>query len=310
MTAQPGSRPLEPAPAPRLAADEFYVDLLADISISEDADRALRSWVGVAIDRLLASLRPHRFDVDAMVCGSFATGTHIQRSDLDVDVVVRFHSRHAGWDEPDRLLGDLQRWLRQGVDAKISRERETVTITTPGALGVRVIPCWREGSGVWSAPSGLGRSLRRGQGLDPVGHRDLMVARQLSIGGGAFAALVRVVKHLNAGWRRDGSSALSSYDIDALALELCWEPVALAEAVPQFLGAAAAACAQQRAGGRGERAPWAQTEARLREAAELTERAIMTADRQAAIELLREAFGERESSPEISADRLSQRAVC
>jgi hypothetical protein len=73
--------------------------------------------------------------------------------------------------------------------------------------------------------------------FDPAGHRDLIAARDASLGGGsAFVKLIRIIKHLNQRWAdQHGNVPVTSFHIEALALTLCSRPFTLAEGVTDFL---------------------------------------------------------------------------
>lgn len=280
-----------------LPVHNLYADLAQRLAVSREVDRAVREWSAVAIDRIVEVIRPHAFDVDGRLCGSVACGTHVAGADWDIDVAVRIHTPHAEWKAPDHAVGDIQRWVADGLGVAVTTVGESLILPGSESRRVRIIPCWRQPSGAWSTFLPFGEQRRDDHPLDPVGHRDLLLARDRSLAGGSLVcALIRLIKALNGRWARaQGDPPLRSFEIELLALAYCSRPMSLAEAVPGFLAASAPVCWKQARRDSGSR-PRAQAEAvrsLLTEAAALTERALMTPDAVEARDILTEVFGEK-----------------
>jgi predicted nucleotidyltransferase len=232
-----------PPGTPTLAADPFYADLIGKISVDSRISRRVHAWANRARVRILDSVRPHLGDVDAVLCGSLAAGTHIATTDWDVDVAIRAYRGPPEWrTDPDAVLGDMIRWLRAAIDADVVARPRSVAIKAAGGLVVDVTICWqpdREGVGV-VGPQQL-RSNEEQVRIDPAFHRDLIAARNASLGNdSAFIKLIRIVKHLNEGWKaQHGRAPLEPFHVEVLALTACTRPFELAEGVTDFLRQAA-----------------------------------------------------------------------
>jgi hypothetical protein len=231
-----------PPETPSTPSDVFYLQLIDAVSVAPEVWTSAKVWVEGAMESVLDAVRPHALDVDALICGSFATKTHLYTAPWDIDLVLRFRERRRGWDvSAGAALEDVTRWLSHAFEASIRPNKGTVRLAGSGALTLDILPAWRapdEPGGLWSAgTSDLGG---RGLRLDPAGHRDLVRARNACLGhDSAFIKLIRIVKHLNHRWAYQYPQApVSSFHIECLALHLCTAPFVLAEGVSDFLRAA------------------------------------------------------------------------
>lgn len=235
-------RTFSPPTSPALPADHIYERLAERITVSQDTDRLIRSWLELALERILAALRPHVLDVDAVVCGSFAAGTHIEGEPWDIDIAIRIQSPPPEWGDAARALSDIKRWLSDGLGALVEARTDALEIASPRSRTLDITPCWRlEGSPWLVRPSlGSGQPVQHTR-ADLVGHRDLIAARDRSLrGDSSFRKLIRIVKHITNTWqRRHRKLALTSFQIETLALKHCTRPLALAEGVAEFFAAAA-----------------------------------------------------------------------
>jgi hypothetical protein len=232
-----------PPREPALAADGFFADLATRTAVDDRITRRVQGWTDRACLRIVECVRPHLGDVDAVLCGSLANGTHVATAAWEVDIAVRARVVRPGWGrESDSVLADIARWLDLGIGADIVRGPQAVVIEAIGGVPVNVGVCWRpegpnaEIRGSWSDDGAL---LDRF--IQPAAHRDLIAARDASLGGdSSFLKLIRIVKHLNATWAEvHGKAPLSSFLVEVLALEVCRRPFALAEGVTEFLGRSA-----------------------------------------------------------------------
>lgn len=283
----------------RLPAEDFYSDLIAAVSVGEETDRRIRGWLDTAIEHVVETLRPQLLDVDGVLCGSFATGTHVRGTRWDVDVAVRVHTPHDDWREPGHALAELRRWLQEGLgpNVAVAVVGGSVILADDETVALRIMPCWRSENGAWASVSSLPAPRRPAHHPDPVGHRDLVISRDRSLGGSIFRNLIRIVKHLNAEWgRRHGYMPLRSFDIEACALDYCTRPFSLAETIPGFLSTVADAYRALRRsvkdGGQRRRPESDRARDLLCEAAEQAERALMTSDHATAYEILIGLFGD------------------
>lgn len=242
----PRTRPARvdwPARTPTLAADPFYAELIAEISVDSRISRRVHAWANRARLRIMESVRPHLGDVDAVLCGSLAADTHIATTAWDVDVAVRAYRGRPEWRaDPDAALGDMTRWLRAAIDADVVARPRSVAIKAAGGLVVDVVICWRpEEEAVGLVGAHQSRSDAEPVRVDPAFHRDLIAARNASLGNdSAFIKLIRIVKHLNEGWREQhGRAPLEPFHVEVLALTACTRPFTLAEGVTDFLRQAA-----------------------------------------------------------------------
>lgn len=231
-----------PPRTPVLAADEFFTDLVAQISVDERISRRVHAWADRARLRIAESVRPHLGDVDAVVSGSFAAGTHIATAPWDVNVVVRAHRGRPEWGaSPAAALDDMARWLRAAIDANVVTRPQSVVIESPGGLGVDVVIWWRPSEESIRVSPSRSKADQEQVPFDPLSHRDLIAARDASLGNdSAFVKLIRVVKHLNERWRgQHGEAPLESFHVEVLALTACTRPFTLPEGVSGFFRQAA-----------------------------------------------------------------------
>jgi len=228
-----------PPQVPELAADQFFADLATSTAVEDRITRQVHGWIDRACLRIIECIRPHLGDVDAVLCGSLATGTHLATAAWEVDIAVRAHVVRRGWSRESRVvLDDMARWLDAAIDADVVRRSQTVAIESPGGVPVNVGVCWRpeerdaEVRGSWSEDGDVSDVF-----IEPLAHRDLIAARNASLGGdSSFRTLIRIVKHLNASWTKTREQPpLSSLLVEVLALKVCHRPFALAEGVTDFL---------------------------------------------------------------------------
>jgi hypothetical protein len=283
----PLSHPQHPLPA-----EDFYRRLHSDISVSGSANEAIEGWLGIALERIVEAVGPHVMDVDARVCGSFATGLHVAGSSWDVDVALRLHSPELAWDGVASALADTKRWLHSHLAADVELVDGTLVISEFGAMRVRVILSWRTPDG-WASSHGALQAHAHPPVNDPVSHRDLLLARERSLGDGSvMRPLIRLVKYLVHRWKgQHGWAPLSSFEIDNLALSYCMRPMLLTEAVPGFLSFAADACFTRERLSRNS----VPASSLFASAAQATERALMTANPCVVDEILSDVFGTNEA---------------
>jgi hypothetical protein len=246
---------------------------------------------------VLDLVRPHALDVDAFVCGSFASGTQVAAGPLAVDVAVRFYEARPRWRrDPLEALEEVRSWLTYGISVDTEPASRAITLPVADRIAIRLMPCWRGDDGaplIGPDPAGESEALR----FDPAGHRDLLLARQASLGSEtAFLGLIRIVKLLIQRWAKpSGRKTLSSYHVDTLALNLCREPFTLAEGVADFLHHAARATRGRledpaRFGLATSPAEPNLASAMFSEAAEQAEAALMSSGAREADEILGELF--------------------
>lgn len=243
----PKRRPFQvqwPPPTPETAPGRYYDELVVAISVDESVSRRVATWAQRACARVSETLRCHLGDVDAALCGSLVSTTHVATTPWDVDVFVRAHGGKSEWDaDSTAALEDITRWLSASIDAKITRGSESVLIESPGGLVVDVGIGWR----TERAPSGFVRQshpTRQSSTLesfDPSLHLAKLAARNALLGrDSVFIKLLRIAKHLNGRWiHQYGEAPLTSFEIEVLALQVCTQPFDLAEGLPQFLRQAA-----------------------------------------------------------------------
>lgn len=284
-----------PRRSPRLPADDFYARLVAHISVPLQVERSISSWIEAAGQRVADAIRPHAADVDTVICGSFSARTYIASELWDVDLAVRLKDRHHSWDEPTRAVEDLRTWLSHAFEAHIEATDQSVRITSRDAPDVDVLPCWRAPRGRAGLVCPHGLASRH---VDPAGHRDLLAARDASLGAkSGFLNVIKIVKHLNQRWGSErGTPPLTTFHIEALALTHCTRPFSLAEEVAEFLEAAAQLVRKPLQDPLGVGDPIVAGDAALasvllREAARDAEAALMTADFRIAEDILAALFG-------------------
>lgn len=230
----------EPLGGPALAADEYFDNLVRWISVEDRVTQRTRAWADQARARIAACLRPQLGDVDVMLTGSLAHGTHIATAPLDVDLVVRVYEGRRTWHGASAtVLKDLGRWLEHGLEAPVTRGTHGVVISSPGGADVEVVPFWRrdeDATGFESPWSTDGETYG-----DPMAHCSRLAARNAALGANScLLRLVRIVKHLNhRAARVSGTPVMSSFHLEALALRACHRPFRLAEGVADFLREAA-----------------------------------------------------------------------
>lgn len=283
-----------PPRSPRLPADDFYERLLTHISVPFSVEHATSLWTEAARRRVADAVRPHISDVDTFICGSYSAKTYLATEAWDVDIVVRLKDPHHGWDDPTRAIEDLHSWLSHAIDAEFEATGRGVRITSADAPAVDVLPCWR-------APGRTAGLICPGPGalrhIDPIGHRDLLAARDASLGTeSGFLNVIRLVKHLNQIWGDEyGAPPLTAFHIEALALAHCTRPFNLAEEVAEFMAAAAELVwtpLPDPLGVAGSIVAWDVdlASALLTEAARSAEAALMTCDVQTADDILSSLF--------------------
>jgi hypothetical protein len=219
-------------------ADDAPVNVVL-ARLGQPADlTALSAWADGAQSWIAETLRSHLIDVDATLCGSVATETTIGAT-TEADVVVRIHAAPDRWREDARIaLQDVWRWLAAEAEVQVVRHARGIVLNDAG-LSARALVCVRPfggGSGLIAAsPSGEWRPM------DPAGHRDLVRARDASIGRSSrFTQTIRIIKALHRAWsERGGRPLLSSFQIDGLALAICRRSLPLADMVTNFCAAAA-----------------------------------------------------------------------
>jgi hypothetical protein len=275
-----------------LPAEDFYRQLDSDIAVSGSTDQAIEGWLGIALERIVEAVGPHVMDVDARVCGSFATGMHVAGSPWDVDVALRLHSSELAWDGVASALADTKCWLHSHLAADVELVDGTLVVSEFGAMRVKVILSWRTPDG-WTSSHGAPQVHAHSPFNDPVSHRDLLLARERSLGDGSvMRPLIRLVKYLVQRWKgQHGSAPLSSFEIDNLALSYCTRPMLLTEAVPGFLNFASDACFTRERPSRNS----VSGSSLFASAARETERALMTASPSVADEILSHVFGTNEA---------------
>jgi hypothetical protein len=208
------------------------------------------------------------------------------------------HSNHPDWRDGDEALADLSRWLSTELSATVTAMGESLLIGERDALALRVIPCWLTDGGGWCSVRPFPLREPLGRALHPIGHRDLVLARDRSLGADSiFRKLIRLIKHLNARWERLHRNApLRSFEIETLALRYCTRPMALAEAIPGFLAFTRDACSAYERRGKSatpeSRPDWSV----IAEAAERTELALLTDDSAEAQHILAGVFGDDRKS--------------
>jgi hypothetical protein len=288
-----------PPVGPDLPADAFYARLIDWISVRESTRDSVAVWLHDAVSRILGSVRLHAFDVDALLCGSFATATHVRTAPWDIDVLVRFRAPPRAWqDEPGLALDDLARWLSQELATDVDVGTHTVRLPVSPRLHLEVTPCWLT---VGQAPR-FTMPMRLPQRsfaapVDPAAHRDLISARNAALGRNEFLNLIRAARHLNQRWaEQHGNAPLTSFHIEALALTLCDKPFTLAEGMASFLrGASQLVLRPLRDPARVADPVAAQdpglAASLLADAALRTEEALMTEDQHGSHTLLAEVFG-------------------
>lgn len=235
-------RPAWPPRLPAIPADEYYADLSRRLATAERPSNSMWAAIQAVGRRILDLVRPNAFDVDAFVCGSFAARTQLPSSRFEIDVVLRFSEPRPRWAEVEREAPEeIANWLRCSLTVT-NISRWSLSVPVDERIELHLLPAWRADDGgalVASSPEGHPNAIR----FDPAGHRDLLIARQASLGPETpFTALIRIVKLLNRCWaKRTGNAPLSSYHIDVLALHLCRTPFTLSEGVADFLRDAAEA---------------------------------------------------------------------
>lgn len=288
-----------PRRSPSLPADDCYERLIPHISVPLSVEHATSLWTEAARCRVADAVRTHVSDVDTFICGSYSAKTYVATESWDVDIVVRFKDAHHGWDDPTRAVEDLHSWLSHAIEAEFEATARSVRITSTDAPAVDVLPCWR-------APGRMAGLICPGPAatrhIDPVGHRDLLAARDASLGAkSGFLNVIKLVKHLNQSWAGEyGAPPLTAFHIEALALTHCTRPFNLAEEVAEFLAAAAELVWKPLPDPLGVAGPIVALDAGLAsalltEAARSAEAALMTCDVQTADDILSSLFQPRAS---------------
>lgn len=304
VRANPRRRPARvrhPTPVATTAVAGVYDALLAALDPEDDVARDVGKWAQQAATRLAEAVRVHVGDVDAVVCGSLASGAHVATAQWDVDICVQAHAGRPGWDrDPNAALDDVSRWITAivGVSATVDQARNHIRIHSAGGLPVDVIVAWatpnKPGGFVCARP---GRSDLELIPCAPAMHSDRVRARDALLGrDGAFLKVIRIAKHVTRRWAAlQETTPLNSFEVDVLALEVLTQPFDVAEGVA-FLFRHAAELVRQPVpcalapGGRFAVTAPEVAEAFLCDAAARSDEAMFAIDADSAVTVLGEAF--------------------
>lgn len=231
-----------PPEEPERAVTVYFDQLSAVLAVNPRAIAAARERREVVASMVGDALRPHCLDVDVLPCGSYASGTAVAAS-TDIDLAVRVWSEPESWEgSPQRALAEVKRWLSYSCEKPLQETKYGVRMEFDDeGPNVQLLLFLPHGSSRQRGPS-LASNHPVGDWLcaDPPGHAALIRARNVALGHSRFAKTLRLIKQLAGQWELElDRPVVSSYVLEALALDYFRAPFALPEGVAGFLSFAA-----------------------------------------------------------------------